>query len=289
MKTLFFIFPLITAFLLTFNKPVTDKKQEITVCHGALQEFGNMAIDPSYVALHGNQPGIHFISNAGGKMISYKTPDGKTATAFEIKAKKKSNKWLFVYQEWWGLNDQIKQEAEKYYQALNGEVNVLAPDMYDGKVTSKPEEAGQFMQAATKSPERLQAIIKGAIGYAGTKAKFASVGWCFGGSLSLSSAMAEGTQAAGCVMFYGFPEKDVEKLKTLKCDVLGLFGSKDGYINVPVVEEFQKNMETAGKKIEVKIYDAGHGFCNPSNPSYNKDATDDAFAKATTYLKDKLK
>ena len=288
MKTLFFLFPLVAALLFTFNKPEPTPVRSITVCHNSLEEFGKLAGTPAFMALHENPLPFTFVSKAGGKMITYKTPDGKMASAFEIKAKKKSDKWLIVYQEWWGLNDHIKKEAEKYYETL-GDVNVLAPDMYDGKVATEPQKAKEYMQGATKEMPHLQAIMKGAVEHAGKGAKFASVGWCFGGSLSLNSAMAEGSQAVGCVMFYGFPEKDVEKLKSLQCDVLGLFGTKDQGIPVTAVEEFQKNMATAGKKIEVKFYEAGHGFSNPSNPTFDKAATEDAYSRATAYLKARLK
>ena len=111
-----------------------------------------------------------------------------------------------VYQEWWGLNDHIKQEAAKLHKDL-GDVNVLAVDMYDGKVGTTREEAGKLMQSASK--DRLTAIQKGAIGYAGKDARIASIGWCFGGMLSLQSAILEQSKSVGCVMYYGSPEKDV--------------------------------------------------------------------------------
>jgi carboxymethylenebutenolidase len=36
------------------------------------------------------------------------------------------------------------------------------------------------------------------------------------------------------------------------------------------------------------MYDAVHGFANPSNPKYDKVAADDAYGKALTYLKGKF-
>jgi carboxymethylenebutenolidase len=56
------------------------------------------------------------VSMAGGEMIQFKTADGSMANAFLIKSAKKSNKYLFVYQEWWGLNDHIKKQAEVFYK-----------------------------------------------------------------------------------------------------------------------------------------------------------------------------
>jgi carboxymethylenebutenolidase len=91
------------------------------------------------------------------------------------------------------------------------------------------------------------------------------------------------------VMYYGRPEKDIEKLKTLKTDVLGIFGSQDQGIPPATVAEFEGNMKTAGKVITVKMYDAVHGFANPSNPKYDATATADAYSHALSYLKSHLK
>ncbi|MFT5185244.1 MAG: dienelactone hydrolase [Flavobacteriales bacterium] len=43
-------------------------------------------------------------------------------------------------------------------------------------------------------------------------------------------------------MYYGMSEKDTELLSTLKCDVLGIFASKDGWITADVVSRFEKDL-----------------------------------------------
>jgi carboxymethylenebutenolidase len=265
----------------------TTRAQDLP-CHApatATGQFAMLAKDSAFRRSHENpQPYTH--RSATGKMITFKTPDGKTASAFVLKAAKPSNKYLFVYQEWWGLNDHIKREAEKYYREL-GDVNVWALDMYDGKIANNREDAAKYMGAADE--QRLEAIMKGAIAHAGPKAKIASVGWCFGGGLSLKSALLEGKQAVGCVMYYGMPVQDVEKLKTLQTDVLGIFAGKEEWISPKVVAEFEENMKKAGEKVTVKSFDAQHGFANPSNPVYDKEATAEAYALSTRYLKERLK
>lgn len=249
---------------------------------------GNMAVfvdDENFTSMHPAPVAYVHVSAVGGKMISFTTPDQKQASGYFVPAKQKSDKWLFVYQEWWGLNDHIKKQADVFYQDLGGNVNVLALDMYDGKVTTTPSEAGQLMQSAQES--RLEAIMKGAMAYAGPKAKFASVGWCFGGGLSLKSAILGGKQTVGSVMYYGMPVKDVEKLKTLNTDVLGLFATEQ-WISKVVIEEFANNMKAANKKLTYKIFEADHAFANPSNPKYDEAAAKEAYDMAITYLKKKL-
>ncbi len=226
-------------------------------------------------------------SEVGGQMINFGTADNTTANGYLIKAKNvKSKKYLFVYQEWWGLNDHIKKMADKFYNDLNGEVNVLAVDMYDGQVATTREQAGKLMGGA--KPERLDAIMKGAINYAGKKAKIGTVGWCFGGGLSLKSALLEGKKAKACVMYYGMPVKDVAQLKTLKTDVLGIFAAREKWISQEVVREFEANMKAAGKKVTVHNFDNEHGFSNPSNPIFDQKAADEAYGYAINYLKNKL-
>jgi carboxymethylenebutenolidase len=220
--------------------------------------------------------------NLSGKMIQFDAADGKKANAYFIAAKKKTNKFLIVIQEWWGLNDNVKMESDKYYADL-GNVNVIAVDMYDGKVAATPDSAMKLMRGADMG--RMNAIIQGAIKKAGADASIYSVGWCFGGMWSLQTAIIAGPQAKGTVMYYGRPESNMDKLKSIKCDVIGFFGNQDQAPSPTMVNEFEKNMKEAGKNLSVNRYDANHGFANPSNPSFNPTATADAYAKAIAFLK----
>lgn len=264
---------------------VNNRRTDIIACHPLLNNEGMAAFanDPSFQALHLAPLTINYA--AQGDMISMPSTDGTDAKAYLIKAKKKSGKWLFVYQEWWGLNDHIKKQADIFYNDLGGDVNVLALDMYDGKVTADPKEAGQLMQGTAES--RLENIVKAGISYAGIKAQIANVGWCFGGGWSLKSAIIAGKQNIGSVMYYGMPVKDVEKLKTLNSDVLGLFATEN-YISKQVIEEFAVNMKAAGKELTYTIFDAVHGFANPSNPKHDAAKAKEAYGMAIGYLKKKF-
>jgi carboxymethylenebutenolidase len=111
------------------------------------------------------------------------------------------------------------------------------------------------------------------------------VGWCFGGGWSLQTTIMAGKQGAGCVMYYGRPETNMDRLKEINTDVIGFFGNKDQGIPPQAVDAFEKNMKEAGKNLQVYRYDAGHGFANPSNPSYDKAATEDAHAKTIAFLR----
>jgi carboxymethylenebutenolidase len=48
-------------------------------------------------------------------------------------------------------------------------------------------------------------------------------------------------------------------------------------------------MKEAGKKLSVYQYDAEHGYANPSNPHFDKEATTDSYAKAYAFIKERMK
>ncbi len=248
------------------------------------EQFRTEALTPQFAAMH-EDPAPFILHNQTGINISFKSPDGKEALGYLIKSKKKTKNWIFVVQEWWGLNDNIKKEAEKLSIEL-GNVNVIALDMYDGKVAATADSAMKLMRGATN--DRLESIVKGAIDFVGPNAKIFTIGWCFGGMWSLQSSLLAGKQAAGCIMYYGRPETNLDKLKTLNCDVIGFFGNKDQSPAPAVVTKFEADMATVGKKITTNKYEAGHGFANPSNPSFNKEATEDAHTKTIAFLKARL-
>jgi len=278
---------LLTASLISWN---WTKTQHPSIEKAAVIECLNMetqqayqleAGTPAFAAMHPN-PLVVNPENLLGKMMSFDAADGKKANAYFIAAKKKTNKYLIVIQEWWGLNDNVKMESDKYYSDL-GDVNVIAVDMYDGKVAATPDSAMKLMRGADMG--RMTAIIQGAIKYAGNKASIYSVGWCFGGMWSLQTAILAGPQAKGTVMYYGRPETNMDKLKSIQCDIIGFFGNLDQSPSPAMVNDFEKNMKEAGKNLAVNRYEAGHGFANPSNPTYNAAAKQDAYKKAIAFLK----
>ncbi|WP_439879972.1 dienelactone hydrolase family protein [Pontibacter sp. MBLB2868] len=262
------------------SKPATDATEKTE----ANAKFASLSNDPAFREKHEN-PLPFNLQEQTGKMVSYKTPDGKTASAYVIKAKEETDNYLFVIHEWWGLNDYIKKEAQRLAQEL-GNVNVIALDLYDGKVATTQEQAGQYMQAV--SEDRAKAIINGALEYAGENADIATIGWCFGGGWSLQTAIMAGDRAEAAVMYYGMPEQNVERLKTLHAPVLGIFASQDKWITPKVVDEFKENMKQAGKKLTVKMYDADHAFANPSNPKYKAEFAEEAHKMAVNFIKEHL-
>jgi carboxymethylenebutenolidase len=246
-------------------------------------KFASLGSDKDFRNAHAN-PLPFKLEKPQGKMISFPTDDGTDAKAYFLKAKKKTDKYLLVFQEWYGLNDYVKKESDELYNALD--VNVLALDLYDGKVADDREQAAKYVQAVDNN--RVFNIIKGAFKYAGAGAEFATLGWCFGGSWSLQAAIEAGDDLEACVMFYGMPEDDPERLKMIDGPVLAIFANKDQHITPEIADKFESDMKKLNKEIWVERYDADHAFANPSNPVYDSKAAKDAKAKALAFLKKHL-
>jgi carboxymethylenebutenolidase len=283
MKTITLIFLALCASLAAWAQNDVDG---ITVCHTSpTEKFALFASSKEFNMMHPNPlPYVH--QSETGKMITLKTADGKDANGYVLMAKKKTNNWIFVFQEWWGLNDHIKRESEKLYNDL-GNVNVLALDMYDGKLATTPDDAGKYMSEFKQ--DRGNAIVKGALYFAGKAAKIGTIGWCFGGGQSMQASLTADKQAAACVIYYGMPETDLARLKNLNTDVLNIWPTQDQWINKDVTDKFEANMKAAGKNLTTKSYDADHAFANPSNPKFNPEFTADAYKHTLEFFKARLK
>lgn len=270
-----------TAFLL-FSTPVLA--QHVSCC-SAPAAFAVLGRDPEFVAAHADPLPYHF-AGGRGNMIRYACPAGADAQAYFIPTEIPSDKYLIVFHEWWGLNDYIKKTCEQLFEDLDGKVNILAPDLYDGQVATNSEEASAIMQSLDSA--RVRSIMQGALNRVGNNAHIATWGWCMGGGYSMQEALLAKNRAYACVMFYGMPERDPEKLQVLHAPVLLVWATKDSWINKDVVGAFQKNMDGAGKQLTVLPYDANHAFANPSNPKYDKEAAEDAYAKALVFIKNQF-
>jgi len=197
---------------------------------------------------------------------------------------------LVVIHEWWGLNDWVKEQAQKF--AEQGYVT-LAVDLYRGKVAYDPNLAHELSRGLPQD----QAIrdLKAAFNYLASrpdvrKDKIGSVGWCMGGGFSLLLAVNE-SKLAACVVNYGSMPTDKDEIQRIQALVLGNFGAEDRGIPPSAVAAFEDAMKAAHKSIDVKIYDgAGHAFENPNNKlGYREAAANDAWARTLDFLDRTLK
>lgn len=205
--------------------------------------------------------------------VSYKSGDEAVTGYLALPDSAGLHPAIVVIHEWWGLNDWVKEQAQKFAQ--QGYV-ALAVDLYRGKVADNPGEAHELMRGMPQ--DRAVRDLVAAFDYLASrpdvnKAKIGSVGWCMGGGLSLQLAIHE-PRLAACVVNYGAMPTDAADIQKIQAPVLGNFGAEDRGISPDAVHAFEKAMKAAGKTIDAKIYDgAGHAFKNPNNKQgYRQDA-----------------
>lgn len=275
--------PTILIVIMVITMATTTFAQERSCCVSP-RIFASLGTDAGFVAAH-SEP-IRMQYPTAGEMQSIDIHGDKPAVFYSVQPKTPTANILLVFPEWWGLNEHIKREADALYTALDSKVNVIAIDIYDGLVAYTRDEAAGAMKDL--KPERVEAIVNAIISKQPSRSRIATIGWCMGGGFALQAGILAGPNAAAVVMYYGMPEKNVERLKTLQAPVLAIFASKDDWITPAVAKQFERDMEAAGKKLTVKSYDAPHAFANPSNPDHDPNATQDAMSQSVAFLRKHL-
>jgi carboxymethylenebutenolidase len=197
---------------------------------------------------------------------------------------------LVVIQEWWGLNDWVKEQARDF--ARHGYV-ALAPDLYHGQVATEPAAARKLAQSLPH--DRAVRDLKAAFNYLAAmpnveKNKIGSIGWCMGGGFSLQLAIHE-PRLAACVINYGELTTDPAQISKIHAPMLGNFGADDHGIPPSAVHAFEKALQAQGKNIDARIYPgAGHAFENQNNKAgYRPEAAKDAEARTLRFFNKTLK
>ena len=196
---------------------------------------------------------------------------------------------LLVIQEWWGVDNWIRQQTERF--AKQGYV-ALAVDLYRGKMATTQEQAHELMRGLPH--DRALADLAAGFKYLASRSdvdpsRIGVIGWCMGGGYALDFTVAEPRLAAS-VINYGHLMVDPKTIASIKPPILGNFGANDMGIPPADVKAFDAALKKSGKSPDIKIYEgAGHAFMNPNNTGgYVKAVADDAWARIDSFLRKTL-
>lgn len=200
---------------------------------------------------------------------------------------------LIVIQEWWGLNEHMKDIAGRF--AREGYV-ALAPDLYSclgHKVTTDPNEAGRLMSSlkAEQALKDLQATVAHLKNVEGVqRERLGVVGFCMGGTYALLLP-CHTREIKAAAPFYGQVPSPPDPLKNLACPVLYIYGDADGWITMADVNRLQEGLKRYGKAGEVKIYSgAPHAFFNDTRQDvYRPKEANDAWTRVLKFFATHLK
>lgn len=196
---------------------------------------------------------------------------------------------VVVIQEWWGLDAHIKSIADRFAAAGFA---AIAPDLYNGQVTTEPDEARKLRMALVW--DEALAVIQSAVHHLVgldqvSPKKVGMVGFCMGGGLTWHAA-AKLTHVGAAVPFYGGgPEMTDEEVARIGGPVLAIFGELDQGVSPEVARKRAAQMDRAGIKHETIIYPgAQHAFFNDTRAAYNPEAAANAWQRTVDLFRKTL-
>lgn len=193
---------------------------------------------------------------------------------------------IIVIQEWWGLDAQTKSIADRF--AKEGYL-AFAPDLYHGEI-AQPGDGDTAMKLVQKygpnAAKDLESLFDALKSHADCNGRIGSVGFCFGGRMSLLLSTTRPLHAV-CTFYGGGMQAVFDQLRAnLKAPVLGFFGDADVSIPVGTVEQFDKLLDEIGVEHEIIMYpNSGHAFFRDSDPQvYKPEASKDAWERAKKFF-----
>ena len=195
--------------------------------------------------------------------------NGNKASGYLAKPATGSGPGVLVIQEWWGLDDSLKEMADRL--AASGFV-ALVPDLYHGQVAGHTEmdKAAKLMQALP--PDRAGRDMSGAVDYlasheAVTTRGIGVVGFCMGGMLAFIIAANRPDKVKAVVPFYGFPQGPSEPdWSKMTAAVSGHMAEHDDFFAPAAAQALEKKLRAMGKNVTLTVHPGtGHAFMGPHN------------------------
>jgi carboxymethylenebutenolidase len=221
--------------------------------------------------------------------VTYQASNGAKNGYLAEPADKEKHGGVIVIQEWWGLNEHIKDVTRRF---ANEGFIALAPDLYDGKIATDPQTAMKYMMGL--KVEDGVATLLGAVNYLKSlkrvePKKLGVVGFCMGGSYALELAIRSHDLAAVAPFYPGRVGQLIDQVNKITAPIFAPFGERDDSIPLDVVKRFQDALEKAGKTAEIKVYPGcDHAFLNDTGPSYNAEAARDAWQRTLKLFKEHI-
>ncbi len=202
---------------------------------------------------------------------------------------------VIVIHEIFGLTDWIRAVTDKLAEA--GFI-AIAPDLLTGRGpggggTASFASRDDVVRAVRDLSQARVDVMLNAVKAYGTAlpaatGRFATVGFCWGGTQSFQYATVQPALGAA-VVYYG-ASPPLETLSAIHAPVLGLYGGDDARV-VTTVGPAEAKMKELGKVFIVHIYEgAGHGFlrAQAERNGANLKASHSAWPETIKFLKKNL-
>jgi carboxymethylenebutenolidase len=194
---------------------------------------------------------------------------------------------VIVIHENRGRNPHIEDVARRL--ALEGFL-VLSPDLLSVAGGTPPDDdQARDLHAKTDKTAMLNAALAAIPfikSHAESTGKVGAIGFCYGGGVVNSMAVASADLNAG-VAYYG-AQPPAEQVASIKAPLLLQYGGLDQRINAGI-PAYEAALKAAGKRYTIHIYDnVNHAFNNDTGDRYNKAAADLAWSRTIAFFKENL-
>jgi carboxymethylenebutenolidase len=227
-----------------------------------------------------------------GEMVTFPS-NGGVAQGYLAVPDRGPGPGVVVIEEWWGLNQQIKEVCDRY--AGEGFV-ALAPDVYGREVPmDEPDEAAQMMMAL--NIEQAAKDLGGAVDYlrggdAVTGSGIGVTGFCAGGGLALWLATLKPDAVTAVVPYYGlvpWPDAQPDYSK-LQAAVQGHYAENDDFADPATVRKLEEELKGLGKDVEFYTYPGtGHAFTNHHRPEvFHEEHSETAWQRTVAFFRQQL-
>ncbi len=220
-----------------------------------------------------------------GEKLSF-TLNGQKVEGWFAKPAAGKGPAVIVIQEWWGLVPHVKDVTERF--AKEGFL-AFAPDLYHGKTTTSPDEAGRLLMEL--DAQRAGREVAGAGAFLlqhplCASKRFGVVGFCMGGALAQYAATTNPNVGAA-VSFYGGFKKLKPDWQYLASPLLLIYGGTDSGVPAADAKPLEEKLKAMGKDVETVVYpEAGHAFFNDSRANvYDPRASVDAWKRTLAHLR----
>jgi carboxymethylenebutenolidase len=174
----------------------------------------------------------------------------------------------------------------------------IAPELYHRTTSESPQSMDDAMTMMGKLRDnQIVADCNAAIAHLKSMPEVKAdrigvTGFCMGGRVAYLMATRNPELKASIVFWggnimvpWGDGPAPFDETAKIGCPIMGLFGEEDGNPNPADVAKLDAELTRHNKDHEFTSYaGAGHAFMNEGRPSYRKEASDDAWAKATAFF-----
>jgi carboxymethylenebutenolidase len=221
-----------------------------------------------------------------GRWLKLEASDGHSLAAYRCDPEGRPRGGVVVLQEIFGLNVHIRDVTEGF--AKDGFL-AIAPALFDRSsvpgielgYTSEDVARGRKIRDEFSWDDTIKDIEAAMLVMRAEGLKAATVGYCWGGSISFLSAVR--LPIEGAVVYYGGQIKPYIHEKE-RCPLLMHFGRKDAGIPLAEVEAIQKAHPAA----VVHLYDADHGFNCDRRAQFDPAASKLARERTLAFLTERL-